>query len=273
MIQAKIEPGEKKILERLLKGEKVSCSQIQPFQKLLDSRGFVTSSENDMAFLKEVKDQAFPYLVQFFPLKSDFIREVVSFLEIESTNDFLRENRSRFFSTSAVFTESQTRGKGKSERSWFMKKGKSLIFSLLLKVSLKEREHAGLLTLATSVAVAGAAADASGVLCQCKWPNDVLINDKKICGVLTESAQAKNDFYHIIIGIGINVNYGKEDFPVALRGKATSLMIESGKFIHRYGLFQSFSTRFSFLYKKFLSGDFSAITEKWNEMAAVRNVM
>jgi BirA family biotin operon repressor/biotin-[acetyl-CoA-carboxylase] ligase len=127
-----------------------------------------------------------------------------------------------------VVTRHQTAGKGRLGRTWFDHPDRSLMFSILLKPTIPLPSYPLLsLTLATSVA---ATASMVAPAITIKWPNDVLQNAKKFCGVLAESkALRPGDPPVLVLGAGINLNYGEEDFPEEFRASATSLTTHDGK--------------------------------------------
>jgi BirA family biotin operon repressor/biotin-[acetyl-CoA-carboxylase] ligase len=117
----------------------------------------------------------------------------------------------------AVIAEEQTAGQGRHGHSWHSEKGSGLYVSIVLP-----REPAPTLTMALGLATAEAITTATGVACDLRWPNDVMIGGKKTAGILTQLVESA-----AIAGIGINVNH--EQFPASLAEEATSLCIESGR--------------------------------------------
>jgi BirA family biotin operon repressor/biotin-[acetyl-CoA-carboxylase] ligase len=264
--QAAFLPGEADILERMLSGWPISAEEAAPFIVSLAQKGFVLESEGRRALLREARDDAFPYQVMLFKGTEGFPSRILSFLDIPSTNAYLKEHAAELPSGTFVFTEEQTQGRGKWDRAWFMLRGKSLIFSFLLKTPLREKEHAGLLTMAAAASIAKAARRSAGVPCRVKWPNDVISGGRKLCGILTESAEAEHGVSHVIIGAGINFHYAEDDFPLPIRLKATSLLMESDRPSGRLDFFRVFLEEFSGLFAEFQSGRFAAVMDKWQDM-------
>lgn len=136
--------------------------------------------------------------------------------------------------------------------------------SLILKPDLPLYK-APQFTLIAAVAVAEAIRDTAGVTPEIKWPNDLLINGKKITGILTE-LQADSDRIHsIIIGIGVNVN--QQSFPEELSGIATSLAIEKGETVPRAQLVQAILKNLERYYEEYMENGFAAIKVKWESLA------
>jgi BirA family transcriptional regulator, biotin operon repressor / biotin---[acetyl-CoA-carboxylase] ligase len=125
-----------------------------------------------------------------------------------------------------VIAESQTGGRGRRGRQWVSPPGKNVTFSVVLRPDLPPA-RASELTLLASVAVCDALRQA-GVAAVIKWPNDLLANDRKIGGILTEMASDLEHVSWAVVGIGVNVNAGEADFPEELRQAATSVLLERG---------------------------------------------
>ncbi len=127
----------------------------------------------------------------------------------------------------AVFlAEEQTAGRGRSTRSWHSERGTGIYCSFLLRPPMSPAD-ALWLSLISGVAVQDAVREITGLQADIRWPNDLLINDKKFAGILTEMSSDSTRVNHAVIGIGINVN--QQSFPDDFRTTATSLRIESGK--------------------------------------------
>ncbi len=125
-----------------------------------------------------------------------------------------------------VVADQQTAGKGRRGRSWDSLPGTGIYMTLMLKPDINPN-HASMLTLVTAMAVANAMHRVTGAEALIKWPNDIVINGKKICGILTEMSAQFDYINHIVIGIGINVH--NESFPEELQDHAGSLLLECGK--------------------------------------------
>ena len=132
---------------------------------------------------------------------------------------------------SIVLTEYQSAGRGRQGRRWEAAAGKNLMFSILLRPPFPP-ERFGLITLAGGVGVAEAVAERCAPLpVAIKWPNDVLVEDRKCCGMLLEASAQAATATVVVLGIGLNVN--QRAFPPALEGKATSLLLETGRPVPR----------------------------------------
>ncbi|HZD07486.1 MAG TPA: biotin--[acetyl-CoA-carboxylase] ligase, partial [Candidatus Limnocylindrales bacterium] len=127
----------------------------------------------------------------------------------------------------AVFVaEEQTAGRGRSAHTWHSERGAGIYCSFLLRPPMTPAE-ALWLSLIAGVAVQDAVRETSGLAADIRWPNDLLINDKKFAGILTEMTSEGNKVHHAVIGIGVNVN--QKSFPDDLNGSATSMSLEGGR--------------------------------------------
>jgi BirA family biotin operon repressor/biotin-[acetyl-CoA-carboxylase] ligase len=133
-----------------------------------------------------------------------------------------------------VLAEEQTAGRGRLQRSWWAPAGSSLLLSLLLRPAWPARQ-AQRLTMVCSLAVCEAIGEVAGVRAEVKWPNDVLIEGRKVCGILTELDVVGERLGTAVVGIGINVNVDFEGAPEML-APATSLMRAAGRTVSRLDL-------------------------------------
>lgn len=148
---------------------------------------------------------------------------VINFDTLSSTNAYLRDNYQQFAHGTVARTHSQTNGKGRFNRTWFA--GEDLLVSVLIKenIKLSEISRLGLVCAAAVFDVLKKYVTALFI----KWPNDILVNDKKIAGILLESIIEENRLLCLIIGIGINVN--TINYPPELTKKSVSLRLATGK--------------------------------------------
>lgn len=127
----------------------------------------------------------------------------------------------------AVMAMEQTGGRGRSGHSWVSPPGKNLALSVLLRPAIDPAE-AALLGMMASIAAVETIEACGIVRAQLKWPNDVLVNGLKIAGILSEAALTSRSVEYVIIGIGLNVNSEKTDFPPELQDSITSIFLNSG---------------------------------------------
>lgn len=160
-------------------------------------------------------------------------REIFPFGQVTSTNDIAFSlARSGSPEGTLVIAEEQTRGKGRLGRDWYSPPGLGLWFSIILRPEITAYESSTV-SLAVALAVAGVIRDSYGVEARIKWPNDVLVGPKKICGILTEAEFCEDSVEFVVVGAGINVLHAEGDFPEELRDIATSISIESRSEVDR----------------------------------------
>jgi BirA family biotin operon repressor/biotin-[acetyl-CoA-carboxylase] ligase len=168
-------------------------------------------------------------------LKSvSFGRTLYSFDELDSTNVYAKNlAREGAPEGTVVIAETQTQGKGRMGRSWHSSSGKNLTFSVILRPRITAH-HRGLISLYAGLSVANAVCREADLDARCKWPNDVLVDGRKLCGILSEAIFDGTAPAAVVLGIGLNVN--ERDFPSALRTPATSLAMLCGREFDRAGL-------------------------------------
>lgn len=163
-----------------------------------------------------------------------------------------------------VVADAQTAGKGRRGRAWKSEKGTNLYFSMLLKPDFTP-DKASMITLIAAFSVAKVIAKDTGLDAKIKWPNDIVVGRKKICGILTEMSIERDYIHHIVVGIGINVN--EESFPDEIAQMATSLKKESGNLISRANLLCDILSQFEQDYEVFLEAeDLKPFVEEYNKM-------
>lgn len=165
-----------------------------------------------------------------------------------------------------VIAEEQTSGRGRLGREWHSASGKGIWMSVIVRPDLPPQK-APQFTLIAAVAVARAIEEVTEITPEIKWPNDVLIKGKKVVGILTELQAEADKISSLIIGIGMNVNHGPDDFPVEVKDIASSLFIEKGEKTSRAALIQSFLKSFEKYYSIYVSEGFRPIRILWESYA------
>jgi len=165
-----------------------------------------------------------------------------------------------------VIADEQTAGRGRLMREWHSSKGTGIWMSLILKPLLPPQK-APQFTLITAVAVVQAIEEVTDLHPQIKWPNDILIDGKKVTGILTELQAESDKINSIIIGIGMNVNHTKEHFPDELQKIATSLAIEQGEPLSRSEIVQKVLERIEALYSMYMKEGFTPVKLLWESYA------
>ena len=163
-----------------------------------------------------------------------------------------------------VVADGQTLGKGRRGREWGSPKGTNLYFSMLLKPNFSP-DKASMVTLVAAYSVAAVIRENTGLDAKIKWPNDIVVDKKKVCGILTEMSMERDYIHHIVVGIGINVN--EEEFPSELEGMATSLKNEKGSIVSRANLLSDILLQFETDYATFLEAEsLKPFVDEYNKM-------
>ena len=198
-------------------------------------------------------------------------KEVLYFDTIDSTNTKAQELAEKGYpSGTLVVADKQESGKGRRGRSWVSPSGTGIFMTLMIKPDINPN-NASMLTLVAALAVAKAITSVTGEEAMIKWPNDIVVNGKKVCGILTEMNAQFDYINHIVVGIGINVH--NESFPEEISQMASSLMIEAGgKRFHRAQIIAETMAYFEQHYDTFLkTQDLSALVREYDELLVNRN--
>ena len=189
--------------------------------------------------------------------------------ETDSTNSWIKRlaKEGAEHGTLAV-AEFQSAGRGRFDRKWEAPEGSSIMMTLLLRPEFSP-QYASMLTLVMGLAVAQAVEEL-GFEVSIKWPNDVVISRKKICGILTEMGTNGVKINYVLIGVGINVNL--KEFPEEMQDKATSLILESGQEYDRNQVISQVMKYFEINYEKFVQTcDFTHLLEDYHKILANLN--
>ncbi len=186
-------------------------------------------------------------------------QRVICYPSLTSTMDVAKqEAQLGAVEGTVVIADEQTMGRGRIKRVWLSPKG-SIALSIILYPSVVNLPS---LIMLASLAVAHSIETGTGLRSQIKWPNDVLINDRKVCGILIESSVRGNIVDYAIIGIGINVNLRLSDFP-EIQSIATSLSAELGRDVSRLRVIRQLLIEVERLYLALQTG--GSIYEEWRD--------
>lgn len=191
-------------------------------------------------------------------------RTCLCFDTLDSSNDYGKElAKQQSVHGTLIVTDSQTAGKGRRGRTWQSPKKSSIYMSLCLEPKL-QTDHVAGLTLVMALAVTEAVRKVTGCEPKIKWPNDIVLNGKKICGILTEMI-LKEESYAVIIGVGINVN--TDSFPEEIKNTATSLKLETGKELPREPLIAAVMKYFELFYEQYEeTSDLTLLKERYEDL-------
>ncbi|WP_097026886.1 biotin--[acetyl-CoA-carboxylase] ligase [Clostridium peptidivorans] len=208
-------------------------------------KGYKLISSPDLLTFEEIS----PYLNTHYIGK-----QIIYFDSIDSTNNEAKKLASSgCLEGTVIISEEQTMGRGRLGRNWVSPKFKGIWMSIVLRPDIEPMN-------VTKITQVGAAAvlkaiKEQGINAYIKWPNDIILNNKKVCGILTEMSGEINNINYVVMGIGINVNIDKEDFPKDIEEIATSLKIEEGKGIKRKTLVASILNNLEELYDEFINNE------------------
>lgn len=163
-----------------------------------------------------------------------------------------------------VVAEAQTEGRGRRGRGWVSPPRRNVAFSVILRPDELPPSRAPELTLVAAVAVCDALRH-SGVQAGIKWPNDVLVGERKIAGILTEMSAESDRVHWVVVGVGVNVNARQEDFPPELRREATSLLLERGHPAPRALFLAACLSALEGWYDRHAEEGFAPIRQAWRE--------
>lgn len=168
-----------------------------------------------------------------------------------------------------IVAEEQTDGKGRRGRGWESERGVGIWMSLLLRPEISTDQVSGL-TLVTALAVAKAIKEVTEADVKIKWPNDIVINGHKICGILTEMSSEESYIHYVVVGIGINANTTK--FPEEIKEIASSIYRETGKKVQRAVLIAKIMDYFGEYFQTFQKQkNLAFMTEKYNNLLVNRD--
>jgi len=190
-------------------------------------------------------------------------RPTIIYNEVSSTNTLGFELAKRLTPHGTVIlADSQAAGKGRQSRHWHSPPGKNLYFSVVLTDHIFQN-HASWIPLVTGIALAETLELLSGLSISLKWPNDVMIRNKKLAGILCEGRQNGHGAGAIVVGIGVNMNSDKDDFPRELQGTATSLNLECQSQFDRLSFLAAFLVNVESHYERLHTANIDAIRSQY----------
>lgn len=192
-------------------------------------------------------------------------KKFLHFQQAGSTNQIALElARKGYPEGTLVVAEEQTAGRGRWQRPWYSSKGKVLLFSLILRPEILPAQFPQI-TLVAGAAVAQAVHRQTGIKPGIKWPNDLLYQGKKFCGILVEGAVQDS----LVLGIGVNVNQESDDFPPQLQNTATSLGMITGEKVSRLLLLRRILETLEEDYEEYCRQGFASARRSWLQYEAI----
>jgi len=254
--------------QAISKALKVSRTAVWKYIKQLQKDGYAVEAISRRGYkLSGSPDKIFPDLVRKGLKTKIFGREIVYFESVDSTmNEAARLAIQGAKEGVVVCAETQIHGRGRLGRSWVSAQGKGIYFSVILRPRVILAE-ASCLTLVFAVAVCQAIRLVTGLDTKIKWPNDILIGQKKVVGILTELNAELDRIHFIILGVGINVT-GQIS---SLLANATSLEKEAGQKVSRVFLLQEILRQMEKYYQLFHAQGFAPVAGAWRSLSATLN--
>ena len=190
-------------------------------------------------------------------------KKILVYNRTSSTNDIAAEYaKNKENNGLAIFAEEQTAGRGRAGTQWHSGRADSILCSIVLTEC---KCNAELLSLTCAVAIAEAIGEVGGIEAKIKWPNDIILNGKKVAGILLES-KPNNDRSAYILGVGINCHQRKDSFPAELRAAATSIDIESRTICDRISLAKRLLASMDH-WLEVVEKDSKKVTDQWQKLS------
>ncbi len=216
--------------------------------------------------LRRVPDTPFPAEVIAGLDTAVVGRRVEYYPEVASTNEEARQlAQAGCAEGTVVVADAQNGGKGRMGRGWFSPRAKGLWFSVVLRPPVNPMETPQV-TMVAAVAVAAALREHTGVRAGIKWPNDILVKGRKICGILVELNAEADRVNFMVAGVGLNVNVARDEFPPEVRDTATSLLQETGRHVPRVPLFRAVLAQLDRWYGRWLEEGFASVLDAWRRL-------
>lgn len=191
------------------------------------------------------------------------------FQEIDSTNNRAKALAAEGYPEgTVVVADMQTAGRGRRGRSWYSPSSEGIYMSVILRPVLPLHEISRI-SLLTAVAVAETLEEELNLPARIKWPNDILINNKKVAGILSEAVTDMDGIEYIVVGIGVNINNQLQDFPSDFRIAATSARVEAAPSLSRVKVLQALLERLESRYCDLLAGNFAETLQKVKSLSVV----
>jgi len=259
---------EKECVSGEVLAKKLDISRVAVWKQIQKLKGIgykITSDQNLGYCLVSRPDLLLPQEIQR-GLSTNYIgKEIHYFPELKSTNIMAKEkalHRAEGVSEGTlIIAERQSGGKGRLGRKWFSPAG-GIWLSIILYPQLSP-SYISRVTLMTAVAAVKAIEICTQIEPQIKWPNDILINEKKVCGILTEMSAELDIINWVVVGIGVNVNIDHQRFPEDIQANTISLKEVSGEEVLRVKLAQTFLQEFEKYYESLKRREFSSILKEW----------
>jgi BirA family biotin operon repressor/biotin-[acetyl-CoA-carboxylase] ligase len=249
--------------ESLSDSLKVSRTSIWKQIKTLQAEGYLIDSSSKKGYLLNSSPDLLSRSEVCHELETQVLGQThyIYYPEVDSTNIRARELAAQGYPEGTIVAaETQTNGKGRRGRSWYSAPNQGIYFSVILRPMVPLRDISKI-SLVAALAVAETIETELNLKPLIKWPNDILINNRKVAGILAEAVTDMDSVEFIVLGIGLNINNQIKDFPDEFRTRATSAMAECGAAISRAKVLQGLLKRLEYNYFLFTGNSFSQILD------------
>lgn len=250
--------------QELCESLNVSRTAIWKIMNNLKSEGYhIEAVQNKGYKLVSCPDTLVPEEIRSMIKTSWFGSDISYYDTIDSTNNEVKRQAENGAKQGLlVIAEEQTLGRGRRGRNWTSPKGQGIWMSFLIKPDILPTD-ASMLTLVAALAMTSALRDVANINAEIKWPNDIVANGKKLCGILTEMSTETDAVNYVVVGVGVNVN--TDGFPEDIAATASSVFLETGEKVSRSRIVAEFGQNFERYYKIFLQNcDLSELVDEYN---------
>ena len=218
--------------------------------------------------LNELPDSWYNGIVSYILKNSQLASEIKVFESVESTQIIAKQELVDNNKSMIILSDEQTKGRGRFNRNWASSKGKGLWMSLVLRPNVPF-SMIPKFNLFIALGIRDAIQSFTNDKVEIKWPNDIYIADKKVCGFLTEMIANYDSIDAIICGIGINLNHSDSDFSDDIKQRATSIRLHSNNKINRYSFLEKLISSIEKRYSQFLTKPFTEIRNEYIEASNI----
>lgn len=250
--------------QELCESLNVSRTAIWKIMNNLKSEGYhIEAVQNKGYRLVSCPDTIVPEEIKSMLQTAWFANNIKYFDTIDSTNNEIKRQAENGATQGLLaIAEEQTGGRGRRGRNWTSPSGQGIWMSYLIKPDILPKD-ASMITLIAALAMTAAIRQVCELNVEIKWPNDIVANGKKVCGILTEMSTEMEAVNYVVVGVGVNVNI--ESFPEDIAATATSLFLETGDKVSRSKIVAEFGKQFEKYYDIFLKTcDLSDLVDEYN---------
>ncbi len=257
-------------LESLAAYTNLTKEKLRQELKQLEQAGYNLDFHPDYGYrLRGVPDRLIPDEIQRGLEASIIGRDILTYDEVDSTMDVAKTIAERGAREgTCIFAEFQRKGRGRAGRQWLCPKYKGILMTTILKPKIPY-EKICFLSGMVAVAVTQTIKNVLRLEATIKWPNDILVNEKKVCGILVEMETVKGKEAHFLAGIGLNVNIPSEELPKDVVYPSTSLLIELGHQADRISLARALLRNLDDLYVHLKHSNYEYIRKRWVQLSPI----